>query len=250
MKGVILAGGTGSRLGETTRATNKHLLPVGDVPMIYHPINKLKEAGITQILIVTGTEHMGAMVQCLGSGHRFGCEFTYKVQDEAGGIAQALGLAKNFCGNDSFCVLLGDNVFSTSLSPIMEAYHKSFANPNYALISLARVTNPTRFGVAIVNTLTNIIHTIREKPTQKELRDLEEYGEPYAVTGIYVYDPSVFDLIEGLKPSGRNELEITDVNTAYLDSGKLSYTVLDGWWTDAGTPDSLALANRLVTGRG
>jgi glucose-1-phosphate thymidylyltransferase len=213
--------------------------------MIYHPINKLKEAGITQILIVTGTEHMGAMVQCLGSGHRFGCEFTYKVQDEAGGIAQALGLAKNFCGQDSFCVILGDNIFSYSLNPLVKEYQDTPAN---ALITLTRVVDPTRFGVAIVNTLVNRLETIREKPTKAELSALQEHGEPYAVTGIYFYDPSVFDIISTLKPSGRNELEITDVNLAYLNNDVLNYKVMDGWWTDAGTPESLALATRLVTG--
>jgi glucose-1-phosphate thymidylyltransferase len=242
MKGVILAGGTGSRLGELTISTNKHLLPVGTQPMIYHPINRLIEAGITQILIVTGTEHMGSMVQSLGSGKRFGCEFTYKVQDAAGGIAQALGLAQNFCGIDKFCVVLGDNIFSGSLIEFVKDYE---AQETGALVCLTSVPDPSRFGVATV-TADGSIYDMHEKPSVSELTRLSNYGDPYAITGIYFYDSTVFAYIRSLTPSDRNELEITDVNTIYLRSGKLQYRMLDGWWSDAGTHQSLQTAHNLV----
>lgn len=231
MKGIVLAGGTGSRLFPLTKVTNKHLLPVGDKPMIYYPIEKLTGIGITEILIVTGTEHMGDVVNLLGSGKDFGCNFTYKVQDEAGGIAQALGLAENFCGGESMAVILGDNIFEASLEQATKDYPGEGAQ-----ILIKKVHDPERYGVAEIKG-ENIV-SIEEKP--------EKPKSDYAVTGIYFYDNKVFDLIKNLTPSKRGELEITDVNNHYIRSGEMKFSILEGWWTDAGTPSSYKLANRLV----
>jgi glucose-1-phosphate thymidylyltransferase len=236
MKGVVLAGGTGSRLFPLTKVTNKHLLPVGQVPMIYHPISKLRESGIEEILIVTGVEHMGDVVNLLGSGKDFGCRFTYKVQEEAGGIAQALLLAENFAGRRPVCVLLGDNVFEAPITTSVAAFMQQEKG---ARVLLKRVSDPGRYGVVEVDG--SRILGIEEKPA-KPRSDL-------AVTGIYFYDGGVYDVIRTLKPSARGELEITDVNNVYLRRGELRYDVLEGWWTDAGTFDSLLLANELVRGR-
>jgi glucose-1-phosphate thymidylyltransferase len=233
MKGVILAGGTGSRLFPLTKVTNKHLLPVGREPMIYHPVKKLTSAGIQEILIVTGVDHMGDVVNLLGSGRDFGCRFTYKVQDEAGGIAQALGLSENFAGSSPICVILGDNIFQDEIGPFARRFEQQGKG---ARVVVKRVSDPQRFGVADVKD--GRIVGIQEKPKQPR-SDL-------AVTGIYFYDASVFDRVRVLKPSGRGELEITDVNNAYLDAGLLQYDVFEGWWTDAGTFESLHLANDLV----
>lgn len=232
MKGIILAGGTGSRLYPLTKVTNKHLLPIGNKPMIYYPIEKLTGAGIEEILIVTGTEHMGDVVNLLGSGREFGCRFTYKVQDEAGGIAQALGLAENFSGGDPMAVILGDNLFEASLAPVISAF-----NGMGAKILLKEVEDPERFGVAEVKN--NRIVSIEEKPEQPKSNN--------AVTGIYLYDSRVFEFIKGLSPSDRGELEITEVNNRYIKEGNMKYALLEGWWTDAGTPESYHRANRLVT---
>jgi len=232
MKGIILAGGTGSRLYPLTKVTNKHLLPIGNKPMIYYPIEKLTDAGIDEILIVTGTEHMGDVVNLLGSGKEFGCRFTYKVQDEAGGIAQALGLAENFVGDDSMTVILGDNIFQTSLKKAQESYSGSGAQ-----ILLKEVTDPERFGVAEVDG--DKIIGIEEKPDHPKSN--------LAVTGVYMYDARVFDYIRELEPSGRGELEITDVNNRYIKEGKMRFSVMEGWWTDAGTPASYKRANELVS---
>jgi glucose-1-phosphate thymidylyltransferase len=234
VKGVILAGGTGSRLLPLTRVTNKHLLPVGRKPMIFYPIEKLTAAGIEEILIVTGTEHMGAVVQLLGSGKDYGCRFTYKVQDEAGGIAQALGLARNFIGTDRLCVILGDNVFEDDIGAAVSRFAQAPAG--HAHVFLKAVPDPQRFGVAEVRD--GRIVGIEEKPAQPK-SDL-------AVTGIYMYGPDVFEIIATLKPSGRGELEITDVNHHYATAGTLSYDVFDGWWTDAGTFESLGRASELA----
>lgn len=231
MKGIVLAGGTGSRLFPLTKVTNKHLLPVGKKPMIYYPIEKLIEAGMDEILIVTGTEHMGAVVNLLGSGKDFGCRFTYKVQDEAGGIAQALGLAENFVGSDTMTVILGDNIFETSLDKALKNYPGKGGQ-----ILLQKVDDPERFGVAELDG--DKIVGIEEKPEQPK--------SDYAVTGIYMFDADVFDLIKTLKPSGRGELEITDVNNHYIEKGEMRFSVLDGWWTDAGTPESYKIANQLA----
>src|SRR5699024_5062723 len=231
MKGIILAGGTGSRLFPLTKVTNKHLLPVGDQPMIYHPIHKLTEAGIREILVVTGTDHMGDVVNLLGSGKDFDCRFTYKVQDEAGGIAQALGLAENFVGDDVMTVILGDNIFQASLQKAVKDYPGEGAQ-----ILLKEVADPERFGVAEV-TGEKIIN-IEEKP--------ENPQSNYAVTGIYMYDARVFDYIRTLEPSGRGELEITDVNNHYITSEAMRFSLLEGWWTDAGRPASYKRANELI----
>lgn len=236
MKGIVLAGGTGSRLFPLTKVTNKHLLPVGQKPMIFHPIEKLIEAGIKEILIVTGVEHMGAIVQLLGSGKEFGCKFTYKVQDEAGGIAQALGLAENFVGSDHCAVILGDNIFQDS---IRDGVNRFREQDKGSCIYLKEVTDPERFGVAELKG--DRIVGIEEKPKKAKSN--------YAVTGIYMYDAHVFSTVKTLKPSGRGELEITDVNNAYLREGTLRYEFFKGFWSDAGTFESLAHANNLVMGK-
>ncbi len=233
LRGVVLAGGTGLRLKPLTKVTNKHLLPVGHKPMIYYPIEKLTSIGIEQILIVTGVEYMGDVVGLLGSGREFNCQFTYKVQDEAGGIAQALGMAEGFSNNKSLAIILGDNIFQANLKKYAD---KFIAQKTGARLLLKKVPNPQRFGVAQISD-TRVIR-IDEKPKKPE--------SDYAVTGIYFYDATVFDIIRTLKPSGRGELEITDVNNAYIARGQLAYDILDGWWTDAGTFESLSKANELV----
>src|SRR6185295_6864956 len=231
------AGGTGSRLFPLTKVTNKHLLPVGREPMIFHPVRKLTDAGIEEILIVTGVEHMGDVVTLLGSGKDFGCRFTYKVQDEAGGIAQALGLAENFAGEDPLCVILGDNIFQDSIAPYVKAFREQKRG---ARLLLKQVHDPQRYGVAEVegSKVTRIV----EKP-KKPKSDL-------AVVGIYFYDAQVFDIIRTLKPSARGELEITDVNNAYIARGEVTWDELDGWWSDAGTFESLLHASNLVAKTG
>ncbi|MFH1389807.1 MAG: sugar phosphate nucleotidyltransferase [Candidatus Margulisiibacteriota bacterium] len=233
MKGIILAGGTGSRLYPLTKVTNKHLLPVGKWPMIYHPIKKLVNAGIEEILIVTGVEHMGDIVNLLGSGREFGCRFTYKVQDEAGGIAQALGLAENFVGSDKMIVILGDNIFQDELSFFVEKYSKQTRG---ARILIKKVQDPQRFGVVELNG--DKIVSIEEKPKRPKSN--------FAVTGIYFFDAEVFTIIKKLKPSGRGELEITDVNRAYAKRGGLGFDIISGWWSDAGTFESLERAAKMV----
>lgn len=233
MKGIILAGGTGSRLFPLTKVTNKHLLPVGKYPMIFHAVYKLKESGVEDILIVTGKDHMGDVVNLLGSGVEMGVKFTYKVQDEAGGIAQALGLAEHFVGQDKMVVILGDNVFSDSLVPFVQNFKDQEGG---AKILIQEVHDPQRYGVPELNG-ENIV-SIEEKPKHPKSN--------YAVTGIYMYDHTVFDIIRNLTPSARNELEITDVNNSYIERNELTFDVLGGWWTDAGTHSSLARANELA----
>ena len=233
LKGVILAGGTGSRLMPLTKVTNKHLLAIGQKPMIYYPVEKLIDAGITEILIVTGVEHMGHVVSLLGSGAEFGCRFTYKVQDQAGGISQALGLAENFAHGHPIAVILGDNIFHANLKSYVD---KFIAQQAGARILLKQVPYPQRFGVAELSE--GKILGIEEKPEQPK--------SDYAVTGIYFYDAAVFDIIRTLQPSGRGELEITHVNQAYIKKDQLAYDIIDGWWTDAGTFESLNRANELV----
>jgi glucose-1-phosphate thymidylyltransferase len=233
LRGVVLAGGTGSRLYPLTKVTNKHLLPVGREPMIFHPLRKLVEAGVREILVVTGTDHMGDVVGLLGSGKDLGCELTYRVQDQAGGIAQALGLARRFGRGGRLAVLLGDNVFESSIAGFAGAYGRQ---PSGAKILLKEVPDPGRYGVAVLDG--RRVVSIVEKPKQPPSR--------MAVTGIYFYDESVFDLIAGLAPSARGELEITDVNNAYIARGDLTFDLLPGFWTDAGTFESLKHANDLV----
>lgn len=233
IKGVILAGGTASRLQPLTKVTNKHLLPVGRKPMIYYSIEKLIGAGIKDILIVTGVEHMGSVVELLGSGKDFNCRFTYKVQDEAGGIAQALGLAENFSGGAPVAVILGDNLFEDSLVSYVEKYKSQNGG---AHIILKSVHDPERFGVAEVEG--DKVVDVVEKPDNPR-SDL-------AVTGIYFYDGAVFDIIKTLKPSGRGELEITDVNNEYIRLGEMGWSRMQGWWSDAGTFDSLHNVQQLI----
>lgn len=202
--------------------------------MIFYPVEKLRNARITEILIVTGLDHMGDVVNLLGSGKDFGCQFTYRVQDEAGGIAQALFLASQFARDDKMCVILGDNIFQNSIKPFVEEFETSSVK---AKILLKKVHDPQRYGVAEIQGL-NIVG-VEEKPKSPK--------SDFAVTGIYFYSPEVFQIIKTLKPSGRGELEITDVNNAYIQMKQLSFNVLDGWWTDAGTFESLNHANQLVT---
>ena len=241
IKGVILAGGNGTRLMPMTKAVNKHLLPVGQKPMLQHCIEKMTEAGIKDILVVTGGEHLGGIAEFCGSGAGFGCEFTFRVQDAAGGIAQALNLAKGFVRpGEQMCVMLGDNIFESSLSPLVDAYVSS---ENGAMVVLKHVDDPERFGVPILT-------KVSEGTNELKITQIEEKPEnpatSYAVTGIYFYDEGVFDIINGLTPSDRGELEITDVNNVYIGRNDLGHVVMEGWWTDAGTLESLEKANELV----
>jgi glucose-1-phosphate thymidylyltransferase len=236
MKGIVLAGGTGSRLLPLTKVTNKHLLPIGRKPMIYYPVEKLREAGIEEILIVTGVEHMGDVVGLLGSGREFGGRFTYKVQDEAGGIAQALALAENFAAGDRIAVILGDNIFEDSLGEEAAQFARQ---PAGARLLLKEVPDPQRFGVAEIAG-DRVVH-IAEKPKAPK--------SSWAVTGIYFYDGDVFEIIRRQKPSARGEMEITDVNNAYIAAKTLTYGVIKGWWSDAGTFESLAHVHDLIRER-
>lgn len=232
-RGIVLAGGKGTRLGELTKVTNKHLLPVGDVPMVYHPLKKIIGGGIRDVLLVSGTEHMGDFVELLGSGRSHGCALTYRVQDEAGGIAQALGLAETFSANHRSLVILGDNIFK---APVTQILKDADRHPDWAWVGLKQVPDPGRYGVAELEG-TKVVG-IEEKPKNPK--------SDYAVIGVYIYPADVYSVIKTLKPSGRGELEITDVNSYYLKQGRLGYTIIDGYWTDAGTLDSLQLANQLV----
>jgi glucose-1-phosphate thymidylyltransferase len=234
MKGVILAGGTGSRLYPLTKVTNKHLLPVYDKPMIYYPLQTLMDAGITEIMIVSGKGHAGDFLELLGSGSEFNVRLTYEIQDEAGGIAQALGLAEHWAAGESVAVILGDNIFQDSVRKDVS----SFAGG--AKIFLKEVPDAHRFGVAAVEG--DQVTGIEEKPAEPRSN--------LAVTGLYLYDGRVFDVIRTLKPSGRGELEITDVNNAYLRDGAMSYAVLGGFWSDAGTFESLIRAGMMVMEQG
>ncbi len=234
LKGVILAGGTGSRLYPLTKVTNKHLLPVGRKPMIQYPIEQLTNAGISDILVVTGREHMGDVVNLLGSGSEYQCDFTYRVQDRAGGIAEALGLARTFVGDGRMVVILGDNIFEKPLGP---AIRKFLEQPDGARVLLKEVDDPTRFGVAEV--AGDRIVGIEEKPAKPKSR--------LAVVGAYMYDRAAFDFIDQLSPSDRGELEITDVNNHYVEAGTMRFDVVDGWWSDAGTFESLAHVNDLLS---
>ena len=238
MKGVVLAGGTGSRLSPLTRVTNKHLLPIFDKPMVYYPIQTLVNAGVTEILLVTGGKNAGEFLRLLGNGRDFGLKhLNYTYQEGEGGIAEALGLAEFFAGDDSICVVLGDNIIETNVRHAVESFERQNGG---AKILLKEVNDANRFGVAELRG--DQVIGIEEKPRHPK--------SSYAVVGIYMYDPTVFEKIRRLKPSGRGELEITDVNNFYIHEEKLTYEVLDGWWTDAGTFDSLLLANTLVAKTG
>jgi len=234
MKGIVLAGGLGKRLYPLTRVSNKHLLPVYSKPMIYYPIQTLVDAGITDILVVTGGTHAGEFLRLLGNGKDFGLKhINYTYQEGEGGIAEALRLAKHFADNDKIAVILGDNIIEKDINKCVDDFRKQ---PKGAKILLKEVEDPERFGVAELKG--DKIVGIEEKPKNPKSK--------YAVTGIYMYDNRVFEIIKSLKPSGRGELEITDVNNAYIRDGELTYSVLDGWWTDAGTFESLLRANNLV----
>ncbi len=234
MKGVILAGGLGTRLYPLTRITNKHLLPVYDRPMIYYSIQALINAGITDIMIVTGGSDAGDFLRLLGNGKEFGLKhLNYTYQEGEGGIADALRLCEHFADGQKLCVMLGDNLIEKNIHSAVRRFTQQV---NGAHIILKEVPDPERFGVPVFEV--DRIVRIEEKPERPQSR--------YAVTGIYMYDATVFDKIRELKPSGRGELEITDVNNLYLKEGTLTYSILDGWWTDAGTFQSLHRATCLV----
>lgn len=234
MKGVVLAGGKGSRLSPLTRITNKHLLPVYDKPMIYYPIQTLVDAGIEEILIVTGGNHAGDFLQLLANGREFGLKhLDYTYQEGEGGIADALKLAEHFADGKKLCVILGDNIVEKSIRGAVDDFRRQERG---AKILLKEVHDAERFGVAEIQG--DRIVGIEEKPRNPKSN--------YAVTGFYMYDDTVFEKIRTLKPSGRGELEITDVNNAYIREGSLSFGFLEGWWTDAGTFESLLRASNLV----
>jgi glucose-1-phosphate thymidylyltransferase len=234
MKGVVLAGGTGSRLFPLTKITNKHLLPIYDKPMVYYPIQTLVDAGIRDILVVTGGRNAGEFLRLLGNGKQFGlAHVNYTYQEGEGGIAEALALAEHFADAHKLCVILGDNIIEGTIRHAVESF---LEQPKGARILLKEVPDAERFGVAEIRG--DRIVGIEEKPRRPKSN--------YAVTGIYMYDDTVFDKIRTLVPSQRGELEITDVNNAYITEGTMTFSYLEGWWTDAGTFDSLLRAGNLV----
>jgi len=238
VKGVVLAGGLGTRLRPLTAVTNKHLLPVYDQPMIYYPIQTLVNAGITDIMIVTGGNSAGDFLKLLGNGKAFGLKhLNYTYQEGEGGIAEALSLVEHFSAGDPVCVVLGDNIIEGNIHTAARAYRHQGGG---AKIILKRVPDPQRFGVPELDGK-NVLR-IEEKPEQPK--------SDYAVIGIYMYDGEVYDIIRTLKPSGRGELEITDVNNAYIERGEMTWEELQGWWTDAGTFESLQHASNLVAKTG
>ncbi|MCC6139086.1 MAG: NTP transferase domain-containing protein [Nitrospira sp.] len=234
MKGVVLAGGLGTRLMPLTKVTNKHLLPIYDRPMIYYPIQALVNAGIRDIMLVTGGNNAGDFLKLLGNGKEFGLRhLNYTYQEGEGGIADALRLAEHFADGEAICVILGDNIIEGHIAHAADTFRQQKIG---AKILLKEVKDPQRFGVPVLEG--ERVLKIEEKPARPR--------SAYAVTGLYFYDAQVFDIIKTLKPSGRGELEITDVNNAYIAAGTLTWEVLKGWWTDAGTIESLHLANQLV----
>lgn len=234
MKGVVLAGGTGSRLFPLTKITNKHLLPIFDKPMIYYPIQTLVDAGIQEILVVTGGRNAGDFLRLLANGKQFGLKhLDYTYQEGEGGIADALALAEHFAEGDKLCVVLGDNIIEGSIRTAVDEFRKQERG---AKILLKQVPDAERFGVAEIQG--SSIVGIEEKPKKPK--------SDYAVIGIYMYDDTVFEKVRSLVPSRRGELEITDVNNAYISEGSMTFAHLDGWWTDAGTFDSLLRAANLV----
>ncbi|OLO37206.1 hypothetical protein BTR23_13850 [Alkalihalophilus pseudofirmus] len=235
MKGVILAGGKGTRLRPFTKIINKHLLPVGPFPMIYWSIKKLQEAEIKDILILTNKEHLSSFMSIFGNGKEIGVNLTYKVQDGANGIADGVAYAKSFVRDEKFITILGDNIFEDSLVPYIESFKQQKSGGR---VLLKEVPNPSRYGIAILNKETNTIQSIIEKP--------EKTNSPYCVTGVYMYNAQVFDFINAIKPSARGELEITDVNNLFINQNQLQYDILQGWWIDAGIHESLFKANALV----
>lgn len=238
MKGVILAGGLGTRLHPLTKITNKHLLPVYDRPMIFYPLQTLINAGITDIMIVTGGNNAGDFLRLLGNGKEFGLKhINYTYQEGEGGIAQALSLAEYFADDDPICVILGDNLIEKNIISAVRDFENQ---EDGAKILLKEVPDPERFGVAEIDS--GRLVGIEEKPKNPKSN--------LAVIGVYMYDSRVFDIVKGLKPSGRGELEITDVNNAYIKANKMTWNMLEGWWTDAGTFESLVRATVLVSQTG
>ena len=238
MKGVVLAGGLGTRLRPLTSVTNKHLLPVYDQPMIYYPLQTLVNAGITDIMVVTGGNSAGEFLRLLGNGKAFGLKhLNYTYQEGEGGIAQALSLVEHFCSGEAVCVVLGDNIIEGNISAAVADYQRQGGG---AKIILKKVPDPQRFGVPRLEGK-RVVH-IDEKPAKPQ--------SDYAVIGIYMYDETVYDIIRDLKPSGRGELEITDVNNAYIERDAMTWDELEGWWTDAGTFESLLRASNLVAETG
>lgn len=244
MKGIILAGGTGSRLSPLTRVTNKHLLPIWNKPMIYYPLNILIDSRIKDIMIIVGREHAERFMELMGSGSEFGVDLTYKIQDEAAGIGQALGLCKRFANGDNVAVILGDNIFENKFD---------FSNfKEGAKLFLKRVPDAHRFGVARVrynakeekNNVVEIVEKPKFEETDNELIDNNGYG--FVVTGLYLYDNNVFNFINSLKPSKRGEYEITDINNMYIKEGKMDHQIIDGFWSDAGTLESLYQSSSFI----
>ena len=283
MKGVILAGGTGSRLLPLTKVINKHCLPIGDRPMLQHCVEKLYNASITDIMVITGGEHLGGIAELLGSGKDFGCDFTFRVQDRAGGIAEALRLCRDFVGDGDVCVVLGDNIFEDNLHEYISQFYINKAAGMGAMNILKEVPDPERFGVAelgyqqsapnskeydgksLQSIKTSVWKDVHEPHLIQDVKDnfnmvpsryrivvksIEEKPEKaktnWAVTGIYMYDNHVFDIVDQQEYSNRDELEITNVNNAYIELGKMGCAFFEGWWTDAGTHESYAKANELI----
>lgn len=237
MKGIILAGGNGRRMEPITNVTNKHLLAVYDKPMIYYPLQTLLKAGLKEIMIVAGKEHVGGFVRLLGSGKSFGARFFYEVQEDAGGIAQALGLADHFVDGDTSAVILGDNIFEDDFSPVIAGFEKDVADGKTgAHVFLKEVHDPERFGVAELQD--DKVIGIEEKPSAPKSN--------FAVTGLYLYDRSVFEVIGAIRPSARGEMEITDVSNHYISKGLMGSSFVKGDWTDAGTFESLYKANTIA----
>ena len=234
MKGILICGGTGSRLRPLTEITNKSLLPVYDKPLLLYPLQTLLSAGITDIAVITGPEHMDQIAQFLGSGERFGCTFSFKVQERPAGIAHALGLAEEFAAGESVCAILGDNVFFDDLSPVIRSFKTG------AHLFLKEVHDPERFGVAEINASGKVL-SIEEKPAEPKSN--------FAATGCYLYESDCFDIISGLLPSARGEIEITDLSKAYLMKSELTATILTDEWVDAGTFESLHKAAVIVRER-
>lgn len=232
MKGVILAGGTGSRLYPLTKVINKHLLPVGKKPMIFHPVERMVEAGIKDIMIISGTSHMGSVFNLLGSGVDFGCTFTYKVQDVPNGIGGALRLCESFVGDESCMVILGDNIFTCNLRSHVQKYNDTVKDG--CIVFLREVEDPHRYGVATIDKDKNLVK-ITEKPDNPDSN--------LCITGIYIYDKEVFEIIKKTNPSQRGEIEITDINNEYIKRKKTNFFLLGGMWTDAGTWSSYKAAN-------
>lgn len=237
VKGIILAGGLGSRLCSLTKITNKHLLAIYNKPMIFYPLESLVEAGIDDIMIVTGGNNAGDFLRLLGNGSEFGLKhINYTYQQGEGGIAEALSLTEHFAEGQKIAVILGDNIFENSIKDYVDKFRKQAEGGR---ILIKEVSDPKRFGV--VELKGDKITGIEEKPKKPK--------SSYIVTGVYMYDAKVYDIIKTLTPSGRGELEITDVNNAYIKEGKMHYDILEGWWTDAGTIESLLRANNLIAGK-